>query len=145
MCAFIYVTVYITCLIYQMLVNHFAILLVLIVFSRSRKIHDNHVFPMNKTLLSWFLPWAWKHCLLRTRDSTPWSVGTSVGNKYLWITSGIYITAPAQPSATELPCLCRHWPHLVSEIFSLSMIKQLPKRSEQCVPNFYQIWMTFTP
>lgn len=24
--------------------------------------HDNHVFSMNKPLLSGFLPWAWKHC-----------------------------------------------------------------------------------
>ena len=33
--------------------------------SRSRKKHDDHVFPMNKTLLSGFFPWAWKHCNFR--------------------------------------------------------------------------------
>ena len=37
--------------------------------------------------------------------SATWSVGRSVGHKYFCIANGFCITAPAQPSATVLPCI----------------------------------------
>ena len=37
--------------------------------------------------------------------SATWSVGRSVGHKYFSIANGFCITAPAQPSATVLPCI----------------------------------------
>ena len=47
----------------------------------------------------------------RTRDSTLCRVGRSVRPKYLRIAIGLRITAPAQPSATGLPCI---WPCFLS-------------------------------
>ena len=53
------------------------------------------------------------HNKSRTRNSTPchvswsvcWAVSRSVGRSHFWIPSGFRLTAPAQPSATGLPCI----------------------------------------
>ena len=113
----------------------------LIVLSRSRKKHDNHVFPMNKTLLSGFFPWAWKHCVLLNMFFFPFSFLSRL-NRWLILSPSVHLSFSVLFHLKEWILL---WMSLLYiEFMCLHNMFRLKKQSQisSSVSCCFCMWMT---
>ena len=79
---------------------------------------------------------------LFSRGHATLHIAVSVGRSHLWIPSGFCITAPAQPSATGLPCIRPCCPNWVSQLLlflpSIVFLRLSPGQSQWVIAIWYR-------